>query len=98
MVYIAKRLFERKAKPGERIVADIELSQTRSINEWVAFWQEVFDGSIRPQQRSAEIVAILELLTERKPRRMLEISTAEGGTLCQLCRVLDPTASLSWLT
>lgn len=67
-----------------------QLSRTRSTDEWVTFVREAFDGSIRPQQRPAEIIALLELLKKRRPQRMLEIGTAEGGTLFLLCRVLDP--------
>lgn len=45
-------------------------------------------------QRRAEITALLNLLAERRPRHVLEIGTAWGGTLYLTSRVADPDALL----
>jgi cephalosporin hydroxylase len=47
---------------------------------------------ITPMQVRSEIEAFLELLVARAPRVVLEIGTADGGTLFLFTRVADPGA------
>lgn len=63
----------------------------RSAEEWVEFIFERFDGAFRPIQKRAEICGLLKLLALRAPQRILEIGTANGGTLFLLCRALAPS-------
>lgn len=51
-------------------------------------------GTIRPYQNLPEIRQLLDLLVVRKPKRVLEIGTANGGTLFLLCRAADPDAKI----
>jgi predicted O-methyltransferase YrrM len=57
-----------------------------------AFQFEVFGISIKPIQISYEIVKLLELVAELKPKVILEIGTAGGGTLFLFTRVADSEA------
>lgn len=49
---------------------------------------------IRPLQNRSEIQQLLQLLAAQKPKRMLEIGTANGGTLFLFCRVAAPNATI----
>jgi predicted O-methyltransferase YrrM len=51
-------------------------------------------GAIRPLQNRSEIYNLLQLLASRKPKRILEIGTANGGTLFLFCRIADPNATI----
>lgn len=48
--------------------------------------------TIRPSQSRWEFRQLLESVAEVKPRRMLEIGTANGGSLCAFMRVCAPDA------
>jgi cephalosporin hydroxylase len=50
--------------------------------------------SIEPWQVKSELVPLLEILQERRPRTIVEIGTASGGTLFLLTRVAAPDALL----
>jgi predicted O-methyltransferase YrrM len=47
---------------------------------------------IRPLQVPEELTGLLERLAAERPRRLLEIGTARGGTLFALCRAAAPDA------
>jgi predicted O-methyltransferase YrrM len=49
---------------------------------------------IHPLQVAEELAGLLERLTAERPRRLLEIGTARGGTLFALCRAAGPDALL----
>jgi predicted O-methyltransferase YrrM len=44
------------------------------------------DGFLRPMQNTHEITELLRMVQTRKPKRVLEIGTAKGGTLFLLTR------------
>lgn len=55
------------------------------------FASEYGHGLIRPQQVRSEILSLLGELDQLKPKSILEIGTANGGTLFLFCRLsLDP--------
>jgi predicted O-methyltransferase YrrM len=64
-------------------VADVVVNRTHGANQPVFAWQ-----------KEKEILALLHRLQELKPRRILEIGTAAGGTLLLLTRVAAPDALL----
>jgi len=59
-----------------------------------AFSFQVFGISIRPIQVKYKITKLLEIVTELKPRVVLEIGTAGGGTLFLFTRAADPEAKI----
>jgi len=50
--------------------------------------------SISPIQINEEIAQLLNLLAELKPKTLLEIGTASGGTLFLFCQVAEPDATI----
>ncbi|HEX9339693.1 MAG TPA: class I SAM-dependent methyltransferase [Thermoplasmata archaeon] len=81
-----------------------ELASRRGVDAWVQF---AFDPkvairpvlfrvlfSLRPHQRPAEILQLLRLLAPERPRRVLEVGSAAGGTLFLFARASAPDALL----
>ena len=53
------------------------------------------DGlNIAPVQVKEEILELLKILEKLKPKTILEIGTANGGTLFLFCQVADPNATI----
>jgi predicted O-methyltransferase YrrM len=59
-----------------------------------AFSFQAFGVSIKPAQVEYEIAKLLEIVAELKPKVVLEIGTAGGGTLFLFTRVADPEAKI----
>jgi cephalosporin hydroxylase len=59
-----------------------------------AFSFQAFGVSIKPAQVKYEIAKLLEIVAELKPKVVLEIGTAGGGTLFLFTRVADPEAKI----
>jgi len=59
-----------------------------------AFSFQAFEVSIKPAQVEYEIAKLLEIVAELKPKVVLEIGTAGGGTLFLFTRVADPEAKI----
>jgi predicted O-methyltransferase YrrM len=52
-------------------------------------------GLIRPQQVRSEILRLARLVEQKRPQTVLEIGTANGGTLFLWCALAQPTASVT---
>jgi len=50
--------------------------------------------SIVPLQKKGEIITLLKILQQHKPKNILEIGTAGGGTLFLLSRIADTNATI----
>jgi predicted O-methyltransferase YrrM len=50
--------------------------------------------SIRPVQVRSELIELAKLVRAQRPRTMLEIGSATGGTLFVLCQMADPQATV----
>jgi cephalosporin hydroxylase len=59
-----------------------------------AFSFQAFEVSIKPAQVEYEIAKLLEIVAELKPKVVLEIGTAGGGTLFLFTRVVDSEAKI----
>ena len=53
-----------------------------------------FRWSIKPAQVRDEIASLLEILAKRRPKNILEIGTAWGGTLFLFAKVASPQAKI----
>jgi len=58
------------------------------------FASDPFGGALNPLQVRSEFLDLLGLLAEQRPRRVLEIGTATGGTLLLLCHAAASDALL----
>jgi predicted O-methyltransferase YrrM len=98
LVRSARRAVKAVVHP---ILAPAAIQSFRSRAAGCPSWREALDlsvsfhfGRIRiaPVQVRSEIEAFLELVAARAPRIVLEIGTAEGGTLFLFTRVATPDA------
>jgi predicted O-methyltransferase YrrM len=55
---------------------------------------QAFGVSIKPSQVKYEIAKLLEIVVELRPKVILEIGTAGGGTLFLFTRIADPEAKI----
>jgi len=73
-----------------------KIKSFRSVNE-----KELIDfafnsraGILKPAQIKSEIYSLMKILAERKPKKILEIGTAKGGTLFLMTKVLPRDAEI----
>jgi len=77
-----------------------EASKCNSIEDYVDLAFNIFNDfpfkswSIRPAQVKEEITELLRFLAKHKPKFILEIGTATGGTLFLFARVSSPDAMM----
>jgi len=69
-------------------------SETCSWHELVSYSSSFGHGLIRPQQVLSEVERFVEEVANLRPRRVLEIGTARGGTFFLLSRASAPDAAL----
>jgi len=76
--------------------AIIKVKNTRLLNlsELTQFCFDDVFGLIKPQQFQSEILRLITVVNEMKPRRVIEIGTSRGGTLFLLCRVAAEDATI----
>ncbi len=92
----------RKTKPfTKRIIAPYAKYKIKRFNPretevkvLVDFVFNRFAGLIAPGQVRSEIISLAELVKELKPKTVLEIGTADGGTLFLFSRLADPGAKV----
>ncbi len=63
-----------------------------SLRSLIDFATLSFEGMIKPQQKKSEILELLKILKKIKPKFILEIGTAEGGTLFLTTRIATKDA------
>jgi len=79
------------------VSAYYRLSQQRefgSNEELFAFGSNVGLGVIRPNQIGSEFISLLNEVQKLNPRRILEVGTANGGTLFLLSHVAHASANI----
>jgi cephalosporin hydroxylase len=69
-----------------------KMSKCSSLRDYVRLTYDTFN--LKPQQVIEEITQLLNMLAINKPKFILEIGTAGGGTLFLLSRVARPGASI----
>ena len=89
--------YNRDRKNLARIIAGAlgeESKKRSSISDYVnlAYSFSFNEYSITPIQVRSEIHILLEILAKYKPKTLLEIGTANGGTLFLFSKVADPEA------
>ena len=72
----------------------VKKSNFTNLNDLVDFCFHGIGGLIKPLQVREEILALLKILQEKKPRVVIEIGTYSGGTLFLLSRVASEDATM----
>lgn len=70
------------------------LAKDSTLNELIDFSFNALLGLIKPIQLPSEILGLLRILAEIKPKTVLEIGTANGGTLFLFSRVASEDATI----
>lgn len=65
-----------------------------TAEEKVAFAMNAADGFLRPIQNVQEITRLYRFVEERRPRALLEIGTAKGGSLFLFCQAAADDATI----
>ena len=63
-------------------------------DQWLDFIWSSNNGFFRPIQNYQEISSLINIVNERKPKAVLEIGTANGGSLFLFCRAADSDAQI----
>jgi hypothetical protein len=70
------------------------LPRNAKPQELVDFSFHAAGGLLQPAQVRSEIVQLAELVRQRQPKTIVEIGTAQGGTLFLWCRLTHPEATI----
>lgn len=62
--------------------------------QWVDYVWNISNGFFRPIQEPNEILELIEIVEKRAPSSVLEIGTANGGSLFLFCRAATDNATL----
>ena len=72
----------------------LRLPQNATPIELVDFSFTAAGGLLATAQVRSEIIQLTELITQRRPKTVVEIGTAQGGTLFLWCRLANPQATI----
>ena len=70
------------------------LNQKKTLGELIDFSFDTFGGLIKPSQIKDEALRLLKILDEMRPKTVIEIGTANGGTLFLFSRISSEDATL----
>lgn len=68
--------------------------QDESAEQQVTFAMNAANGFLRPMQNPVEVTELARRVREWRPKRILEIGTARGGTLYLFCQNAAPDAAI----
>ena len=85
------RLYLRQIGWGIRFFT-LRMPHGKTAEEVIDFCFDTKGDLISPSQYRSEILQLATLLQQRKPRVVVEIGTANGGTLCIWCALAEPQA------
>jgi predicted O-methyltransferase YrrM len=72
----------------------LRLPRNATPEELVDFSYHAAGGLLHTSQVRSEIVQLTDLVGKRRPKTVVEIGTAQGGTLILWCRQADPAATI----
>jgi len=92
---LRQRKAEEKAKKNPQEVINLLKSFSSNRPEEVFdFSWNFYNGLIRPMQIKEEFVELLKIFKELNPKYILEIGTANGGTLFCFCKLAEDDATI----
>lgn len=100
VVSAARGIWQAQKNFRDLLVAPSAVSQIVSrarefsVEELIDPVVDGFHGLLRPIQNKNELRSLLRVATERKPRFLLEIGTAKGGTLFLLSKAAQQDATI----
>src|ERR1019366_5524534 len=72
----------------------LRLPHNATPEELVDFSYNAAGGLLQTAQVRSEIIQLTDLIGKRRPKTVVEIGTAQGGTLFLWCRQADPEATI----
>ena len=70
----------------------LRLPRNATAEQLVDFSFNAAGGLLHTSQVRSEIIQLTDLIGQRRPKTVVEIGTAQGGTLILWCRQADPQA------
>lgn len=87
------RLYGRQLLGGARFLC-LRLPRNATPEELVDFSFHAAGGWLQTSQVRPEIIQLTSWIGQRRPKTVVEIGTAHGGTLFLWCRLADPAATI----
>jgi len=92
---LKQRKAEKKAKENpEEVIKMLKSFSSNNIEEVFNFSWNFYNGLIRPIQIKEEFIELLKIFKELNPKYILEIGTANGGTLFCFCKLAQDDATI----
>jgi predicted O-methyltransferase YrrM len=93
--FLKQKITEEKAKKNsEEVIKLLKSFSSNSSEEVFDFSWNFYNGLIRPMQIKEEFVELLKIFRELNPKYILEIGTANGGTLFCFCKLAEDDATI----
>lgn len=88
-------LIEKRVKDStESLIKELKVFSSDNPEEVFDFARKFCSGFINPMQSKEEFVELLRIFKELKPRYIVEIGTAYGGTLFCFCKLAEDDATI----
>lgn len=92
---LKQNLAHKKAiKNKEKIIQSLKTFNSNNSEEVFDFVWNFYGGLIRPMQIKEEFVELLKVFQEQNPKYIMEIGTANGGTLFSFCKLAKDDATI----
>jgi predicted O-methyltransferase YrrM len=92
---LRQKIAEEKArKNSEEVIKLLKSFSSNRPEEIFDFSWNFYDGLIRPIQIKEEFVELLKIFQELNPKYILEIGTANGGSLFCFCKLAQDDATI----
>jgi predicted O-methyltransferase YrrM len=92
---LRQKITEGKAKKNsEEVIKLLKSFSSNRPEEVFDFSWNFYNGLIRPMQIKEEFVELLKIFQELNPKYILEIGTANGGTLFCFCKLAEDDATI----
>jgi predicted O-methyltransferase YrrM len=93
--FLKQRKAEKNTKENpEEVIKMLKSFSSNNIEEVFDFSWNFYNGLIRPMQIKEEFVELLKIFQELDPKYILEIGTANGGTLFCFCKLSQNDATI----